>query len=486
MRLILAFVVVQFLVVRSSVAEEPKRIELTIHSRAIETPVLKYRLLPSEAEIKPGNAVPILLRMPWSYGGFMTQVFPTFGQWESRPLSAPEWATSGGVLPENFYREMKRAAFRREASWEYPIGETTSPYLIALPDANELPGFLRYGLSARIRYHLSRGELDKAREEIMVGLANGRHLAQTPFYVLQFIALAIHRTMLERVDELISQPNSPNLYWALSTLPASLLELDRAASFASDMFALTFPAVNDLDRPRDAKEWHKMGRQLVEFLEEVGEIPKQEQLRGDRSVMEQLMQRSMPGGKDLLAKLVARIRADLPQMLGIPAEKVAAMSDDEAGVRWYAHLRMARDQHTAAVLALPPREAWPELKKLKAEAKQQAELDKMMPQRDILNPTFIYVRVWSLKRKIQALRVIEGVRHHLATHDGHLPSSLDEITDVSIPVDPLRNQPFGWKVEGNTATLKAPPLPADVVLPGSVEAAASALEYRLQVKQERR
>ena len=73
---------------------------------------------------------------------------------------------------------------------------------------------------------------------------------------------------------MISQPNSPNLYWALSNLPDSLLQWDRAASLECDMFRLTFPAVNDLDRPRDSKEWSKMSRQLVEFLEEMVDIIK--------------------------------------------------------------------------------------------------------------------------------------------------------------------------------------------------------------------
>ncbi len=66
------------------------------------------------------------------------------------------------------------------------------------------------------------GELDKACEGILVGLANGRHLAQTPFYINQLVALSIHQVMLDRTAELISQPDSPNLYWALSTLPDSL------------------------------------------------------------------------------------------------------------------------------------------------------------------------------------------------------------------------------------------------------------------------
>jgi hypothetical protein len=323
--------------------------------------------------------------------------------------------------------------------------------------------------------------LDQAREGILVGLANSRHLAQTPFYVNQLVALAIQRIILKRADELISQPDSPNLYWALSKLPDSLVELDRAASFEADMFEQTFPAVRDLDRPRDTKEWHKMARQLVELLELLGEIPKQERPQGDGSVVEQFFQNLQPEEKNHLTKAVERARADLPRMLKIPAEKVAAMSDDEACVRWYSYLRMAHDQHAAAIIGLPPREAWPQLKKLQQEVESMEEMTGTSGF-GFLSGTSIYVSTWSLKRKIDALRIIEAVRHHLASHKGQLPAALDEIKEVSIPIDRLTDKPYEWKVDGKTAILKAPPLPLDVVEPGSEAAKTGALEYRLQVR----
>ena len=62
------------------------------------------------------------------------------------------------------------------------------------------------------------------------------------------------------------------------------------------------------------------------------------------------------------------------------------------------------------------------------------------------------------------------------------PLSLDETKNVSIPLDPLTEQPFQWQVDGKTATLKAPPLPADIVETGSATDRNSTLEYRLQVK----
>lgn len=462
-------------------AEEPKPIELVIEPRAIETQVLKYRLLPAETELKPGNAVPILLRMPWEQTPWMTKVYPTLHEWDERPLNAPEWATFDGALKENFFNEMRRAAYRREAHWEYPLGETQTPYLILLPDVQGLRVFLAGGLSAKTRYHLSRGEFDEARECVLVGLANSRHMAQTPFYVNQLVALAIQRKMMDRVGEMIAQPNSPNLYWALGTLPDSLIELDRAASLEGNLFASTFPAVHDLDRPRDAKEWSKMARQLVELLQELGELRKVEKPKEEGSVVEQFLQRLNFEEKSRLSVLIKHAREELPELLNISAEKVAAMSDDEAGIRWYVRKRLERDQLAAATITLPPREAWPQLKRLRVEINSMQEKTGTKGF-DFLDPTAMFISAWSQQRKVQSLRVIEAVRHHLATHDGNLPKTLNEIQDLSIPLDPLTNQPFQWSVDGQTAVLKAPPLPADVVEPGSAAAQSSVLEYRLRVK----
>jgi hypothetical protein len=464
-------------------SHEGHAVDLTLHPQAVASPALKYRLLPSENEIKPGNAVPILLRLPWEQNTWMTKVYPTLHEWESRPLTDPQWKDAGGVLPAHFFSEMKRAAYRREAAWEYPLGEQVG-YTILLPDVQGLRGFLKDGLSTKIRYHLSRGEVDQAREGILVGLANGRHLSQTPFFVNQLVAMVIHRAMLDRTAELVSQPESPNLYWALSTLPDSLIELDRAADFEGTVFADTFPVANDLDTPRDAKQWKKMSQQLLELLEQLQEIPQAPKpapnADGYSDLINELLQR-LGAAESHRIGFIKSAREELATLLKVAPEKVAAMSDDEVGVRWYVQLRLSRDQKIAAVMRLEPREAWPRLKEL------QAEIDSLRQKTggkglDFFNPTNIYASAWSLRRTVAMLRVVEAVRHYSATHNKQLPKSLADIEGLSMPFDPLTGEPFEWSVEGETATLTPPALPRDAgPLSKNVEQLLSA-DYRLRMQ----
>jgi hypothetical protein len=443
-------------------AQEP--VVLTIHPRAIESPVLKYRLFPPEAELKPGNAVPILLRLPWEQTNYVSSdTFRNLDDWNERPLTSPEWKDFPQSFSNRFYGEMKRAAYRRDAVWEYPIGEEP-PYFILLPDVQGMRQWLGRGLSAKIRYHLSRGELDQAREGILVGLANARHIAATPFLVNQLVANAIHRIMLDRVAELISQPDSPNLYWALSALPDSLVELKRAADLEGSMFLMTFPAAADMERPRGAAEWREMLQQWHELNRYLNRSPpdKLKEAAADPS------------------PLVKIARAELPQLLKVPAEQVASMADDEAAVRWLVHVLLQQDQREAAALCLAPREALPLLKQLRADnAAIEAKIG--AARIELLDPTAGYLALWSLQRKIAALRIVEAVRNHLAI-GGKLPAKLDEITAVPVPLDPLTGQPFVWKVEGMAATLAGPELPEDLAPRGPMGQRPGLVEYRLEVK----
>jgi len=475
-------------------AEEPKPVELSIQPMAVEVPVLKYRLLPLQSELKPGNAAPILLRLPMEQTQWMTKVYPSLHDWIDRPLDDPKWkewdndGTQG--LPGRFYDELKRAAFRRDADWQYPLYETDTPYSILLPDVQVLRTFLGSGLASKARYHMSKGELPQAREALMVGLANTRHLARTPFFICQLAASGLDQVLLNQTAELLAQPNSPNLYWALTNLPENLVDIESAASFEAAIFEMTLPAVHDLDRPREHEEWQRMASQLLDLLEDSMEIPRRERLKPNAAGFEKMFQQIQALWAKNNITFLKTAREELPGLMHVAPEKIATMCDEEVGIRWYVINRLAHDQATAVVMKMSPREAWPRLADLQRDLQSMYEKTGANKQQ-FLSPTGVYLAAAALKRKVAALRVIEAVRDHLATHDGKLPASLDEIKTLSIPVDPLTGTPFEWSVTGKTAILKAPSLaaalktvslPATLVDPEAGMGRNLYVEYRLVVK----
>jgi hypothetical protein len=63
-------------------------------------------------------------------------------------------------------------------------------------------------------------------------------------------------------------------------------------------------------------------------------------------------------------------------------------------------------------------------------------------------------------RDLAALQVLEAIRLYGAAHDGRLPDSLGDITEVPIPLDPFRGEPFLYeRTAKDTAVLKSPPRP---------------------------
>jgi hypothetical protein len=54
------------------------------------------------------------------------------------------------------------------------------------------------------------------------------------------------------------------------------------------------------------------------------------------------------------------------------------------------------------------------------------------------------------------LEILEAIRMYAAAHDGQLPGSLSDITEVPIPLDPFRGEPFLYERDGDTAILDAP------------------------------
>ena len=78
------------------------------------------------------------------------------------------------------------------------------------------------------------------------------------------------------------------------------------------------------------------------------------------------------------------------------------------------------------------------------------------------NPLFNYLTLQTNYRRIQTIRVIEAVRHYAGTHGGKFPDKLQDINDIPVPLDPLTDKPFVWKLEGKQATLSPPQLPPEI------------------------
>jgi hypothetical protein len=74
-----------------------------------------------------------------------------------------------------------------------------------------------------------------------------------------------------------------------------------------------------------------------------------------------------------------------------------------------------------------------------------------------LKPAHDKVRMNSkrLDNHVNALQVVEAIRHFAATHDGQLPKALSDIKDLDVPNDLMSGKAFEYRRTASGATLKS-------------------------------
>ena len=80
-----------------------------------------------------------------------------------------------------------------------------------------------------------------------------------------------------------------------------------------------------------------------------------------------------------------------------------------------------------------------------------------MQMEKILKPALDRVRLNAkrLDNHVNALQVVEAIRHYAATHDGQLPQALSDISDIDVPNDLISGQAFAYRRTASGATLKS-------------------------------
>lgn len=89
----------------------------------------------------------------------------------------------------------------------------------------------------------------------------------------------------------------------------------------------------------------------------------------------------------------------------------------------------------------------------------QASLMQKPSEKQLNAANELYDRVrWIAKRidnHVNALQVVEAIRHYVATHEGQLPQALGDIQDIKVPNDLVSGQAFKYRRTSSGATLQS-------------------------------
>jgi hypothetical protein len=361
----------------------------------------------------------------------------------------------------NALRELENGAWRDRCDWGLRLREMQGLDAISLllPECQSGRELARV-LSLRCRAEIAEGRLDDARKTLQTNLQLSRDIAETPTLINALVGIAIQGVATADLQQLLQRPDTPNLYWALTSLPRPFIGLDEAMEQERSFILQMIPMLRDANKPRSPEEWRKS------LLKVVGETERVADVVGLREgvvppdwqrelALTAIAMWSYPTAK---RKLIEGGR-DPKEVEAMPVAQVILL---HAYDRYH---ELWGDVFKAHYLPLP--EAVEEARRADERFKQlvaHERGDPMVMLSALLLPAVNAVLGASgrSERAIDELRTIEALRMYAAEH-GHWPNSLDEVKQVPIPTNPFTGKPFEYRLEGGTAILEGGVPPSQAI-----------------------
>jgi hypothetical protein len=429
-------------------ADEPPVTPLVISPAAEPVPALRYRLLPNLAEQTPGNGA-------FEYLQAVNRDLPRADQnklnpWLDLPpdrLPVKELETTLASFRRTL-SDLEQASHREVCDWQLPIRR--DGFRTNLDDFQNMRIPAR-ALSLKARLQIARGDLDGALSSMATLFKLSRDCNEGRLLITSLIGCVIASINVDTLQSFVQHPQAPNLYWALTDLPSPLIDCRKAFNVEAQSLDYEFPQlVVFRSRRLSAEESrHQSDELLAHWFRDLKDFG-----QGGPKTLEEFR-----------AKFTSAARAtnDKRALLdaGWSKADVAAMAPEQ--IAWLIsdrHWTICRDELFKWASVPSPRgvagaqRSEQRSKEFLAETNPLAEFElvKFMP---MVAP--LLGSVARRDRAIALFRVVEALRMHAATHDAKLPSSLEAIDAVPIPIDPVAGKPFVYHLNGDgTADLQTP------------------------------
>jgi hypothetical protein len=440
---------------------QPERITLTLSAAGEPRPALKYSLAIGSRERQPGNAAPFYYRALLARRSLPEAVAKEYANnekaWNEGTLDAAQQAELKKWL-EGYriaFHELRTAVYREHCDWDFRMQDLKGTEAVAflLPEMQESRDLAR-ALRVKARLEIAERRYDDAVETLRWGFQLARDCSEQPLLISNLVGIAISAIMTQPLVELMDAPGSPNLFWAMATLPQPLVDVRRALEFERGFPEQIFPFLKDAEEvERSPQEWQRILEQTLTDLSAL-------------STELNLAQGTQPWQRKaelvlMIAKAYPEAKAQLMEQ-GMDAERVEQMSVAQVvAIQTARKTRESYDEVFKTVL-LP----YPESMALagRVEASLQGRMASRvylgshgLPIAELLMPATRAVKRAEIRgpRQFAALQAIEAVRMHAAS-TGKLPATLAEITVVPVPPNPITRQPFPYRLQGNEAVLELP------------------------------
>ncbi len=427
-------------------ADDGQPIRIVLHPKGPPSPVLRYPLLPELRHRKSGNTAPLYREADKKLAPFTRDLGDGYherlDQWRLAPLKElpreqmHAWFTKIGPV----LHDVETAARCETCDWELTAALCEKGVGVRLDGVQALRGFTaEFGVRARLA--LAEGRIEDALRDVQTMFAMARHANSGPTLICALVAAALTNSACDVLQEVIQEPNAPNLYWSLTDLPAPFIDLKSA--FQGERLAGygAFPGMGRFARDRTSApltpdECTKLTADL---------------LLGSTTTRVSL-------GKEILRKHEAAKRVLIGD--GWQAASLEKMPHLQvAMLRVFVDYESVLDE-MRKLTSLPFWQAAPALEELyKRLAKApQSELDAPIVPfgLQLFRPHASVIEARTrCERRLAVLRCIEAIRLYAAAHGGRLPTKLADIQEVPVPLDPFTGQFLEYRVMGERATLSS-------------------------------
>jgi hypothetical protein len=385
--------------------------------------------------------------------------FPLYAQYNSKNLEAT--ADDEANLYKNLsqvYKLLEKGSLCRYYNWSTNkhLGITT-----ILPHIDYQRELARY-LESKADWEIRNGNYTDAIKTIKVGLALGKHAKNaTPVTLIGFmIGCAINQSMQKQLLHLAAQPNSPNLYLALTQLnhnddDALTNAIDAERNFFLGEYA-SRDTLDNLDSASDA-ECKDILEKMTNTLFILSDVSNSSSKNIDNSEKKYSTTQTLAFSTlCILSYLPAKQRL---RDKGLSDEKIESLSIYQVITpHLIERIQLAYDMlcietsfksdesHEAFKFESNNKMKW-------LDSNNSSPIDIYL---DLFLPSAAMTKI-AYQREIQTLdrlKIVEAIRYYAAVHEGNLPESLDEIKEIAVAkICPITGKPYKYKVEGKTFSI---------------------------------
>jgi hypothetical protein len=440
--------------------------EIRFDPAAEVSPAFRYQFWVPRIRREPGNAVAHLLRAYVMYQNANQdkQLSKQFSELDEQLDESPveKYPTEKMRTILDRYRsvldELALAERAERIDYDFRINELrgTAIFATLLPEIQQSRDLARL-LRMDAQLAIAEGRYDDAIQTLRTGFRLGEIVSAmgNSFLVSKLVAVAIDMIMLEEVESLIQQPGSPNLYWALASLPAEIGEMRNALEGERFAFEGTLYHVMELpDEPISRAAWQdRIVGTIVDFMQldnnsSFGDA-------GTDRVIAQLTSGALLLVQGPFAKEALRSQ-------GYSEDALKAMSYSEAAIR-------VTREHLATIESEFYK--WSLVPRTDTDIAEKADVYlKGLASRKAIDPASVVAAL--LLPAINAaqkagdrvltnrnqLITLEAIRAHAAAHNGKLPESLDKLDPLPAWKQAGSGNPFEYqRISDSEAILRRPP-----------------------------